>query len=212
MVVIKRSQITLFSGQTDLMSHFIRVILAEKEVNVDIVPVDLQSPSEDFTELSPAGQLPLLVDRELIIDIVDIMAEYLDERFPYPPLLPVYPVTKAKYRMIVDKILTEWYPLVNKIVDSKCDKARKELAEQMIKASAAIEKTPYFSGPDYTMVDCIISPILWRLHTLDLSLSEHVSQLYTEYAERLFERKTFQASLTEEEFSMSIVDGDDELN
>src|ERR1700733_2118517 len=132
MTILKRAIMTLYSGDTDIYSHQVRIVLAEKGVNVDIVNVDENNPSEDLLELNPYNTLPTLVDRELVLYQSRIILEYLDERFPHPPLLPVYPVARAKSRLMTYRIDQDWYNLYRIIKEgnAKTTKtARTELKE-----------------------------------------------------------------------------------
>ncbi len=115
MTILKRAIMTLYSGDLDIYSHQVRIVLAEKGVNVDIVNVDENHPCEDLLELNPYNTLPTLVDRELVLYQARVVMEYLDERFPHPPLLPVYPVARAKSRLMIYRIDRDWYSLYKTI-------------------------------------------------------------------------------------------------
>ena len=122
-LVTKRSTMTFFSDPTDHMSHRVRIVLAEKGVTVDIVDCDPDDIPEEVSEINPYNNLPTLLDRDLVLYEPNIMMEYLDERFPHPPLLPVYPVARANARMFLHRIENEWTPLMPELFLQCCDLA-----------------------------------------------------------------------------------------
>lgn len=197
----KRSIMTLYSGALDIFSHRVRIVLAEKGVAVDVVNVDSNDKLEDLHELNPYGSAPTLVDRDLVLYDSNIIMEYLDERFPHPPLMPVYPVARAKTRLMIYRIDREWGDLVRKIEHGKAvdaQAAAKELRTYLIKLAPVFANSAYFLNDEFTLVDCCIAPILWRLPTWGVTLPAEAKSVI-KYAERIFERDSFQASLTESE-------------
>ncbi len=205
MTILKRSIMTLYSGDVDIYSHQVRIVLAEKGVTVDIVNVDENNPSEDLLELNPYNTLPTLVDRELVLYQARVVMEYLDERFPHPPLLPVYPVARAKSRLMIYRIDRDWYSLYRAILEgpanSKAVKtARTELRDGLISLAPVFADSPYFLSEEFTLVDCCIAPLMWRLPSLGIELpTTGTAKPVNEYMKRIFKRESFQASLTEAE-------------
>jgi RNA polymerase-associated protein len=192
---------TLYSGDMDLHSHRVRIVLAEKDVTVDILSVSSHSLPEDLIHLNPYNTLPTLVDRDLVLYESDIIMEYLDERFPHPPLLPVYPVARAKSRLMMHRIEQDWYSLVEKIEGPNkkdAENARKELTESLLKLAPVFDDAPFFLSEEFRLVDCCIIPILWRLPKLGITLPAKGKPILT-YAKRMFKRPSFQASLSEAE-------------
>jgi len=201
MIMLKRSIMTLYSGPLDIHSHQVRIVLAEKGVSVDVLNVDTNHPSEDLIELNPYNSLPTLVDRDLVLYTPRVIMEYLDERFPHPPLLPVYPVARAKCRLMMHRIENDWYSLVKKIETEPGkpgELAREELKNNLIAAMPIFASSPYFLSDDFTLVDCVIAPLLWRLPHLGIDISK-ASKPLSKYESRVFKREAFQASLTEPE-------------
>ncbi len=201
MTMIKRSVMTLYSGALDIYSHQARIVLAEKGVSVDVMNVDPNHPNEDLIELNPYNTLPTLVDRDLVLYTANVIMEYLDERFPHPPLLPVYPVARAKSRLMMHRIDTDWYGLMRQIQSddqSVSDRAREELREGLVALLPVFQEMPYFLSEDFSLVDCCIAPLLWRLPALGIELPSNAKAIF-KYQDRLFEREAFQASLTESE-------------
>ncbi|SRR5579883_158425 len=197
----KRSIMTLYSGTTDIHSHRVRIVLAEKGVSVDVINADTNDKMEDLYELNPYGSVPTLVDRELVLYDSNIIMEYLDERFPHPPLMPVYPVARAKTRLMIYRIDKEWGELVRKIEKGKAETAQnaaKDLKNYLIKLAPLFNNSPYFLNEEFSLVDCCIAPILWRLPSWGITLPPETKAIH-KYAERVFARDSFQASLTEAE-------------
>ncbi|MCE0731417.1 stringent starvation protein A [Halomonas sp. G15] len=204
-VVAKRSSMIFYSGGTDHFSHRVRIVLAEKGVAVDIVEVTQDQPPEELADLNPYNSVPTLLDRDLVLYESKVMMEYLDERFPHPPLLPVYPVARAQSRLWMHRIEREWCPLVEQIeqgAKKEADKARKELRESLVGISPIFEDMAFFMSEEFTLVDCCLAPILWRLPALGIELPEKQVGPLLGYMERVFERDGFKASLSEREREM----------
>ncbi len=203
-VVTKRSSMMLYSNPVDHYCHRVRIVLAEKGVTVDIVDVDEGSKPEDLARLNPYNEVPTLVDRELTLYESSIIMEYLDERFPHPPLLPVYPVARAHSRLLVSRIEREWCHHVDAILagrekEAHLTRRRKELRENLITIAPAFSEMPFFMSEEFSLVDCTIMPILWRLPALGVELPAKQCQAMFDYMDRMFDRDSFQASLTEQE-------------
>lgn len=195
--MLKRSVMTLYSGALDIYSHQVRIVLAEKGVSVDILNVDANHPCEDLGELNPYNSLPTLVDRDLVLYQAQVIMEYLDERFPHPPLLPVYPVSRAKSRLMMYRIERDWYSLLPKI-EAGDEAARAELKNSMLTIAPVFDELPYFLSEEFTLVDCVIAPLLWRLPLLGIELPRSAKAIFN-YQQRVFERESFQVALTEAE-------------
>ncbi len=204
-VVAKRSSMIFYSGSDDHFSHRVRIVLAEKGVAVDIVDVAEEQPPEELADLNPYNSVPTLLDRDLVLYESKVMMEYLDERFPHPPLLPVYPVARAQSRLWMHRIEREWCPMLEQIRTGgkkEADKARKELRESLIGISPIFEAMSYFMSEEFTLVDCCLAPILWRLPELNIELPEKQVKPLLGYMSRVFEREAFKESLNEREKEM----------
>lgn len=204
----KRSVMTLYSGAADIPSHRVRIVLAEKGVSYEVINVETRGKPDDLLELNPYGTVPTLVDRELALYEPGIITEYLDERFPHPPLMPVYPVSRAKARLIIHRFEKEWSPLVKKLEQAKSDirPIAKELSTYLVQLIPIFSNSPYFMGEEFTLVDCYIAPILWRLPAWGVTFSPQDTKVMDKYMERLFQRDSFQASLTEAEQELRKID------
>ncbi|MEH6568164.1 MAG: glutathione S-transferase N-terminal domain-containing protein [Halioglobus sp.] len=208
-VVAKRSSMTFFSDSMSHYSHRVRIVLAEKGVTVEMIEADGAHPPPELADLNPYNSLPTLVDRDLVLYESKVMMEYLDERFPHPPLLPVYPVARAESRLYIHRIEKDWCNLVDSILHSRSDnvisKSTKELRESMTAIAPIFAEKPFFMSEEFTLVDCCIAPILWRLPSLgvDIRSSKQTKPLLT-YMDSLFERESFQASLSEQEREMRL--------
>ena len=200
----RRSVMTLFSGPIDLYSHQVRLVLSEKSIAADIIDVDPAHKPEDLVDLNPYNSLPTLVDRDLVLYESDIVMEYIDERFPHPPLLPVYPVARAKSRLLMRRMKNDWLSLYNRILGNEpavADQARQELIESLISVSPLFADKPFFMHDEISLVDCYILPLFWRLPSLDMDLPAAAEPLL-DYADRMFDREGFQQSLTEAELEL----------
>ncbi|EKD75054.1 MAG: stringent starvation protein A [uncultured bacterium] len=201
----KRSTMTLYSNSTCPSSHKVRIVLAEKGVTAEIINVSLDKKPEELWAINPDGTVPTLVDRELILYESNIILEYLDERFPHPPLMPVYPVGRAKLRLMMFRVEKDWYGLMRMIlsgtVASEVSNAKKELREGLLSVLPLFEGDAYFLNDDFSLIDCCLAPLLWRLSYLGIDLGAKGKAIYA-YGERLFSRNAFKASLTENEEEM----------
>lgn len=201
-VVSKRSTMTYFSDPNCHYSHRVRIVLAEKGITVDVVNSDPLAPTQELAELNPYGTLPTLLDRELVLYQTPVIMEYLDERFPHPPLLPVYPVARAEIRQFIHRIQDDWCSLIDQMTNfpgtKDASKAAKQLEESLITIAPVFGEKPYFMSDEFTIVDCCLAPILWRLDDWGISIKKTRQTLpLFNYMERMFNRESFQASLTD---------------
>ena len=205
--VTKRSSMTLYSDVRDQYSHRVRMVLAEKGVAVDIVDVDPNKKREDLAEINPYNSLPTLLDRDLVLYEANVIMEYLDERFPHPPLLPVYPVQRALSRLWITRVEKEWSAKLDLLMAGKgretvLTRARKELRESIIAIAPIFGEMPYFMNEEFSLVDCCVAPILWRLKEVGITLPDKSTRPLLKYMQTMFEREAFRESLTETEIEM----------
>lgn len=195
---------TLYSRPACPQSHRVRLVLAEKGIGMDIVNVEGHKLPEDLLDLNPYNSVPTLVDRELVIYEPRIIMEYLDERFPHPPLMPVDPVARARFRLALYRIERDWFTLVDEIEQSPGKphvRPKKLLRESLLAASDAFAAKPFFLSDEFSLVDASIVPILWRLPRYEIDIPSQAKGLH-KYAERMFNRPAFKLSLTELEREM----------
>jgi RNA polymerase-associated protein len=198
-IVARRTIMSLFSDIDDIYSHQVRIVLAEKGVNVEILPVKQDEPSGDLLALNPYGTVPTLIDRELVLYEARIIMEYLDERFPHPPLLPVYPVARAETRKMMHRVEQDWYSLMNHMgQEEQVDEARAHLLESLTSLDPVFSDKAYFLSDEFSLLDCVLAPLLWRLPSLGIDVSAEFKGL-TAYMHKVFKRDSFQASLTDAE-------------
>ena len=195
----RRSAILLFSLPNCLESHRTRIVIKEKEISAEIHEVDLNNIPEEIKILSPYDEYPSLVDRELVLQNSRVIIEYLDERFPHPPLLPVDPISRAKFRLALNEIEHNWYSKYTEAYNDEIldEKFVLEIKNYFLEIAPLI-KRKFFMSDDFGLVDCSIAPLLWRLKSLDFDLAEN-NKVIGDYSERIFEREAFQDSLTETE-------------
>ncbi len=200
----RRSVMTLYSDATDPSSHAVRFVLAEKAINVEVQNVFGDDKPEDLLELNPYNTILTLVDRELVLYEAQIIVEYLDERFPHPPLMPVDPVARATNRLFRYRIRRDIYQLLEEIESGEAERVstgKKALRDHLTSIAPAFGQRPFFMSEDYSLVDCYLAPVLWRLPHYKINLPASAKAL-SQYADRLFERDAFEASLTEPEREM----------
>jgi RNA polymerase-associated protein len=201
----RRSVMTLFSTPTDVWSHRTRLVLAEKSINVDIVDVEDGNFPEDLLDLNPYNSVPTLVDRDLVLYDSRVIMEYLDERFPHPPLMPVDPVTRAQFRLALYRIEHDWYELASEIEEGgdrkPVTRARKALRDSIVSSVEIFGAKRFFLSDDFSLVDCSIAPVLWRLEVFNIELPSQAKPIQ-QYMDEVFSRPSFQDSLTELEQEM----------
>src|SRR3954449_3881860 len=203
----RRSVMTLFSKPADPWSHRTRIVLAEKSITIDIVDVDDGNLPEDLLDLNPYNSVPTLVDRDLVLYDSRVIMEYLDERFPHPPLMPVDPVSRARARLALYQIEHDWYDLARKMDAQPPSKdmpqLRKQLRDNVLSSSDLFKLKPFFLSDEFSMVDATIAPILWRLPRYEIDLPPQ-AQPILKYAGVIFSRPAFRASLSESEREMRL--------
>jgi RNA polymerase-associated protein len=196
-----RTVLTLFSARDGLESHRARLILAAKGVSYDLVLVDPGREPEDLAELNPTQSMPTLVDRDLVLYDVNVIGEYLDERYPHPPLMPVDPLSRARIRLGIARIQREWYPLVAQIMNgakAQAESGRKRLREQLLLSIPVFKAAKFFLNPELSLADCALAPLIWRLPSLSVALPRE-AQPIGEYGDRIFRNPGYTRSLSEEE-------------
>jgi len=195
---------SLYSAAAEPTSHAVRVVLAEKAVNVEIHFVSDDDRPEDLHTLNPYDSILTLVDRDLVLYEPQIIMEYLDERFPHPPLMPVDPVTRATSRLYRYRIQRDLYGLVDSIeggAPTDADPARAKLRDHLTALAPIFDRSRFFMADEYSLVDCYLAPILWRLPHYGIKLPARSRGLLG-YADRVFDREAFERSLTEIEEEM----------
>jgi len=200
----RRSVMSLYSDVNDPASHAVRFVLAEKAINVEIQHVTPDDRPEDLMDLNPyADAILTLVDRELVLYEPQIIMEYLDERFPHPPLMPVDPVSRASNRLYRFRIQRDVYDLAPEVEKGGAhgEAARKALRDNLSAIAPIFAQRKFFMADDYSLVDIFLTPVLWRLGHYKIKLPTSAKPL-VQYGERMFQRDAFEASLTEGEREM----------
>ena len=198
-IIAKRTVMSLYSDSNDIYSHQVRIVLAEKGVNVEIILVTKDQVLDALVAINPYGTVPTLIDRDLVLYESRIIIEYLDERFPHPPLLPVYPVARAETRKMMHRIEHDWYSLLRRIQnDVDAEDARELLLTSLHELEPVFLDKPFFLSDDYSLLDCALGPLLWRLPQVGIEVPSNSPGLLA-YMQRLFKRDSFQASLTDAE-------------
>ena len=194
----RRSVMTLYCDAADPIGHGVRIVLAEKDINVDIKYVDEEHRPEDLNDLNPYDSILTLIDRELVIYDAQIMMEYLDERYPHPPLMPVDPVSRATNRQFRYRVIRDLYGILEDMVSANeiaAANARKTIRDNLLAIAPIFSQHEFFMSDEYSLVDCCLSPLLWRLQFYGVKLTAQAKPIL-KYAERIFARDGFQASLS----------------
>ncbi|GIX35403.1 MAG: stringent starvation protein A [Lysobacteraceae bacterium] len=196
-----RNTLTLFSALDCVVCHRIRMVLAAKGVTYDLVPVDPLDPPEELRQINPYHSVPTLVERDLVLYSASVVSEYLDERYPHPPLMPVDPLSRARLRLATLRLEHDWVPQVQAIQAGnrpQVDAARKRLRELLMDALPAFKASKFFLNTEMSLADCAVAPIIWRLPKLGVSLPKDAKAI-EDYGARLFRSSGFARSLTSEE-------------
>ena len=197
----RKHVMTLYSGTSDPYSHRTRIVLYEKDVECQVVLVDVKKKPRELSDLNPYDTVPTMIDRDLVLYESLIINEYLDERLPHPPLMPVDPVSRGKARLMLMRFDRDWYSLVPEIEgpDKKnAQRARNIIRDGLTVISPMFKDQAYILGEEFSLVDCSLAALLWRLPMYGIELPRQARPIL-DYAERLFERKSFKLSLTETE-------------
>jgi stringent starvation protein A len=195
---------TLYSDGICPENHCVRLVLAEKGIHFDFQLIDPQNQPEDLFKLNPYNERLIFMDREVVLHDAQIIIEYLDERFPHPPLMPVDPVSRAHNRLCRYRIQRDLYTHVDILQRGSTKKtatARRKIRENLTTLVPVFIQKPYFMSDDYSLMDCYLIPLLWRLPIFGIELPRQAKPL-EHYADRLFNREAFQTSLTKLEREM----------
>jgi len=188
----------LFSGKDCPHSQRARIVACEKDITMEILWVDEADPPPEVYELNPANDLPVLVDRELVLHNSYVIMEYLDERFPHPPLMPVDPVVRAQARLLLYGIDNDWYPGMTDLLAGASkktqDNARKIIRDGLTAIAPMFARQEFAIGGAFSLVDCALAPLIWRLPQFNIILPKSAASLLA-YGERLFRRDGFKLSL-----------------
>ena len=197
---------TLYSGITCPFSHRCRFVLFEKGMDFEIKDIDTFNKPEDLAVINPYNQVPVLVERDLILYESNIINEYLDERFPHPQLMPADPVMRGRGRLVLFRLEKELFvhvaTLENQAATAKEQaKAREAIAQGLTMIAPAYAKNKYVLGDAFSMIDVALAPLLWRLEHYDIKLGKSAAPLLKS-AERIFQRPAFAEALTPAEKAM----------
>ena len=197
---------TLYSGTSDPWSHRTRIVLFEKDIECQIVDVDVNKKPRELGELNPYNQVPTMVDRDLVLYESNIINEYIDERFPHPQLMPGDPVDRARVRLFLLNFEKELFVHVSTLEsrnakanqEKALDKARAHIRDRLTQLAPVFLKNKFMLGDGFSMLDVAIAPLLWRLDYYGIELSKNAAPLL-KYAERIFSRPAYIEALTPSE-------------
>lgn len=195
-----RTILTLYTAEDSVQCHRVRMVLAAKGVSYDRLVVESGKPPKEMVELNPYASLPTMVDRDLVLYDSSVICEYIDERYPHPPLMPVDPLSRARLRLAVVRIEQEWLPLIEAIQAGgrSAEPARHHLSEALLAAVPLFKAATFFLGNEVSLADCMVAPIVWRLAALQINLPRKASAIM-DYGDRIFHSEGFSRSLTAQE-------------
>ena len=202
--VAKKSAMLLHTDVNSISSHSLRIMLRDKDVECDMRYVNSDERREELFELNPYGETPVLIDREMVLYEFYPVVEYLDERFPHPPLLPADPIGRGKARLTIARMQRDWMQGVDQAIandESISEELKQSISDGLTALSPLFNHQPYFTGEEYTLVDVMIAPLLWRLKALGIQLPEKARPIL-DYADRLFAREQFELSLSQQEMEL----------
>lgn len=209
-LLTSRAGLTIVSDPVTTRSHRIRLVIAEKVVEAELVSVSLDEEiPEDLLQLNPGGRIPTVLDRDLVLFDERVISEYLDERFPHPALMPIDPMTRAKLRLMIYRIESEWYTRVadlesDSVSANKKKIAAKELRDNIALLSPLFKQSEFLISESMSLLDCAVLPVLWRLPHFGISLPEQANKNLRDYAKAMFAREGFQASLSDYEKNLRL--------
>ena len=201
-----RTVLALYSAADDVQCHRVRLVLAAKGVAYDLVQVDPAKPPQDLIDLNPYSTLPTLVDRDLTLYDTSVVCEYLDERYPHPPLMPIDPLSRARLRLAGVRIERDWLSEIEHIKAGgrPAETARKHLREHLLTALPLFKASKFFLNPEMSLADCLVAPVIWRLPALGVDLGREGKPIL-DYGERLFHSQGYVRSLTQEEKALRAI-------
>ncbi len=195
---------TLYSGTTDPYSHRCRIVLFEKGMDFQVIDVDLANKPEDLAVINPHNTVPVLVERDLVLEQANIINEYIDERFPHPQLMPADPVMRARARLFLHNFEEQLFDHIKDLESDNqkaADKARATIRDNLTQIVPLFSKQEYILGDEFSMLDVAIAPLLWRLGHYGIELPKQAAPLL-KYAERIFSRPAYIEAMTPSEKAM----------
>ena len=198
----RRPSMTLLSGSDDLFSHCCRVVLLEKDIECNIEFIESPPQLAGLGEHNPYREVPTLLDRDVSLYDMTVILEYLDERFPHPPLMPVDPINRAKTRLMVSRMTRDWLRPIGRagegVAPTLPAALKRSIRDGLTALSSLLVDKSCFAGDEFTLVDAYFGPLLWRLEAFKIELPSQAAPVL-QYAESLFSRPTFHDSLSDEE-------------
>lgn len=199
-----RHSLTLFTGEDDLLSHRVRMVLAWKNVTHERVVVDPADPPEELRQINPYHSIPTIAERSVVLYAPCVVTEYLDERYPHPPMLPIDPLARARLRLTTLRMEHDWVPKIYAIQhgdEEQASIARKQLESLVASSVPLFRASKYFLNPELSLADALVAPILWRLESLGVELPQN-SKPVVDYMTKVFKLPAWEKSMTEQEIKL----------
>ncbi|HCM30969.1 MAG TPA: starvation protein A [Acinetobacter radioresistens] len=196
--------ITLYSHADDFRSHWIRLVLAEKQIKYHLVLVDHED--EDLASLNPYNRLPMLVEQDLKLFNTVIISEYIDDRYRQNKLYADAPMQRAEQRQYIWRLEQDWLRLADILLchtdtlsQPEQKQARQELKDTLVSLTPLFQHFPYFMSENFTILDCMLAPIFIRLKSMGIELPRQHCRPILLYCQRIFSRPAFVKSMTQQE-------------
>ncbi len=196
--------ITLYSHADDFRCHWIRFLLAEKQIKFQLILVDHED--EDLASLNPYNQLPMLIEQDLKLFNTSIIAEYIDDRYRQNKLYADAPMPRAEQRQYIWRLEQDWLRLADIMLKHRDSldpiakiQAQKELRDTLISLTPLFQHYPYFMSETFTILDCMLAPIFLRLKEMGIELPAQHCRPILLYCQRVFQRPAFIKSMTLQE-------------
>ncbi|MDM1785600.1 glutathione S-transferase N-terminal domain-containing protein [Acinetobacter bereziniae] len=198
--------ITLYSHEDDFRSHWIRFLLAEKQIKHTLIIVE--EDDEDLASLNPYNQLPMLIENDLKLFKTHIISEYLDDRYRQNKLYADAPAPRAEQRQYIWRFEQDWFKLVDTMLRhpdtlnaAEKKKAQQQLKDTLVSLTPLFQHYPYFMSDNFTILDCMLAPIFVRLKHMGIELPKQQCRPILLYCQRIFSRPAFLKSMTFQEKS-----------
>ena len=199
--------IKLYDFKSSPNCQRVKIVLAEKNLPYDIAPIDLRAHEQKtpaYLKLNPYGKVPVLTDDATVLYESLIINEYLDEKYPNPPLMPKDPAKRAKARILVDYGMAHFDAPYQRLRMELMKDAQEQNQQVIATAKAELKKLlqrledeigeqQYLLG-DFSLVDADLLPRFTRLEGFGVLPDPSLPRL-GKYLERVKTRPSVRAVL-----------------
>jgi len=143
-----------------------RMVLEEKRLPYERIEIDLKDKPADFHKVSPYGKVPVLVEGETRVYESAIINEYLDEKYPDPPLMPPTPEGRAHVRIWIDFANNHLMPAgfrAQRAEGAQREEATAAFVKHLETIEQELDGKRWLAGERYTLGDIAFAPVFARL-------------------------------------------------